>query len=146
MATPNLNRVAITGNLTRDPELRTTAGGSSLCKLRVAVNGRRKTADGTWEDKPNYVDVTAWGASAEAAAKYLAKGSPVAIDGRLDWSEWEQDGQRRQRLEVAADLIQFLGSRDRDADGPASPKAQIAADDDFTEPTKATDDFDDIPF
>ena len=82
MAASNINVVVITGNLTRDPELRSTPGGTSVCKLRVAVNSRRKSGQsGEWEDKPNYFDVTVWGAQGENCANYLSKGRPVAIEG-----------------------------------------------------------------
>ena len=115
MAATNINRVTITGNLTRDPELRSTPGGTAVCKLRVAVNSRRKDGQsGEWIDKPNYFDVTVWGAQGENCANYLSKGRPVAVDGRLDWREWEaQDGSgKRQAIEIIADSVQFLGSRD----------------------------------
>ena len=94
MAASNVNVVVITGNLTRDPELRSTGGGTSVCELRVAVNSRRKDGQtGEWVDKPNYFDVTVWGAQGENCANYLAKGRPVAVEGRLDWREWEaKDG------------------------------------------------------
>src|SRR6185369_5357517 len=84
VAATNINRVVITGNLTRDPELRSTPGGTSVCILRVAVNSRRKDESGNWVDKPNYFDVTVWGAQGENCAQYLAKGRPVAVDGRLN--------------------------------------------------------------
>ena len=113
MATTNINRVVITGNLTRDPELRSTPGGTSICSLRVAVNGRRKDESGQWVDKPNYFDVTVFGAQGENSAQYLAKGRPVAIEGRLNWREWEtQEGAKRQAVDIIADTVQFLGSRD----------------------------------
>ena len=90
MAATNINRVVITGNLTRDPELRTTRGGTAVCSLRVAVNTRRKDqSSGEWVDKPNYFDVTVWGQQGENCAQYLAKGRPVAVDGRLEWREWQ---------------------------------------------------------
>ncbi len=119
MAATNINRVIITGNLTRDPELRHTNGGTAVCSLRVAVNTRRKDqSTGEWVDKPNYFDVTVWGNQGENCAQYLAKGRPVAIDGRLEWREWEaQDGTKRQAVEVVADTVQFLGSRDQAAEG-----------------------------
>jgi single-strand DNA-binding protein len=118
MAASNINRVTITGNLTRDPELRTTQSGFNICSLRVACNGRRKDQSGNWVDKPNYFDVTVFGAQGENCANYLSKGRPVAIDGRLEWSEWEaKDGSgKRQKVEIIADTVQFLGSRD-DAGG-----------------------------
>jgi len=113
MAASNINVVVVTGNLTRDPELRQLQSGTSVCKLRVAVNTRRKSQDGNWEDKPNYFDVTVWGAQGENCASYLSKGRPVAINGRLEWREWEgQDGNKRQSVEIIADTVQFLGSRD----------------------------------
>jgi single-strand DNA-binding protein len=114
VAATNINRVVITGNLTRDPELRSTPGGMSICGLRVAVNGRKKDADsGQWVDKPNYFDVTVFGSQGENCAQYLAKGRPVAVEGRLNWREWEaQDGSKRQAVDIIADTVQFLGSRD----------------------------------
>jgi single-strand DNA-binding protein len=114
VAATNINRVVLTGNLTADPELRSLPSGNSVCKLRVACNTRRKNAStGEWEDKPNYFDVTVWGAQGENASRYLSKGRPVAIDGRLEWREWEaQDGTKRQAVEVVADTVQFLGGRD----------------------------------
>ena len=113
MAASNVNVVVITGNLTRDPELRHLGSGTAVCKLRVAVNSRRKDGQsGEWVDKPNYFDVTVWGAQGENCANYLSKGRPVAVEGRLDWREWEaQDGSKRQAVEVIADTVQFLGGR-----------------------------------
>ena len=113
MAATNINRVVVSGNLTRDPELRSTPGGTSVCSLRIAVNSRRKDESGQWVDKPNYFDVTVWGAQGENCAQYLAKGRPVAVDGRLNWREWEaKDGSKRQSVDIIADSVQFLGSRD----------------------------------
>jgi single-strand DNA-binding protein len=110
----NINRVVLVGNLTKDPELRHTPSGNAVCKLRVAVNTRQKDQQtGEWGDKPNYFDVTVWGNQGESCAQFLAKGRPVAIDGRLDWREWDaQDGTKRQAVEIIADNVQFLGSRD----------------------------------
>jgi single-strand DNA-binding protein len=114
VAASNINRVIITGNLTADPELRSLPSGTSVCKLRVAVNTRRKDgASGEWQDKPNYFDVTVWGAQGENSARYLSKGRGVAIDGRLEWREWtSQEGQKRQSVEIVADSVQFLSSPD----------------------------------
>jgi len=146
MAATNINRVIITGNLTSDPELRSLPSGTSVCKLRVACNTRRKNnATGEWEDKPNYFDVTVWGAQGENCARFLTKGRPVAIDGRLEWREWETpEGNKRQAVDIVADTVQFLGGRgDGEGGGgyiPADATATPAGD--F--PTSPTDD--DIPF
>jgi single-strand DNA-binding protein len=120
MAT-NINRVVITGNLTKDPELRALPSGASVCELRIACNARRKNrTTGDWEDKPGYYNVKVWGQRGETAARYLTKGRPVAVDGRLDWREWEaNDGTKREAIEIIADAVQFLGSRDRDLDPTA---------------------------
>ena len=109
----NINRVVLVGNLTRDPELRHTPSGMAVCSLRLAVNTRRKdSSTGEWTEKPNYFDVTVWGNQGENCAQYLAKGRPVAIDGRLEWREWDaQDGTKRQAVEIIADTVQFLGGR-----------------------------------
>jgi single-strand DNA-binding protein len=108
----NINRVVLTGNLTRDPEL-SASGSLSICKLGVACNGRRKNREtGEWEEKANFFRVTVFGAQAENCAKFLRKGRPVAIDGRLEWSQWETDGQKRSSVDIIAESVQFLGSRD----------------------------------
>jgi single-strand DNA-binding protein len=108
----NINRVVLVGNLTRDPELRQTPSGTSVCSLRIAVNSRRRDESGQWTDKPNYFSISVFGNQAESCAQYLAKGRPVAIDGRLDWREWQtQDGQKREAVEIVAESVQFLGSR-----------------------------------
>ncbi len=122
MAGTNINRVVLTGNLTRDPELRSLPSGTSVCQLRIACNTRRKdNATGEWIEQPNYFDITVWGAQGENAARYLSKGRPVAIDGRLRWREWEaQDGTKRQATDIIADSVQFLGSRE-DASGGGGP-------------------------
>ena len=146
----NINRVVLVGNLTRDPELRHTPSGTAVCKLRIAVNTRQKDAtSGEWGDKPNYFDVTVWGNQGENCAQFLSKGRPVGIDGRLDWREWDaQDGTKRQAVEIIADNVQFLGSRDGGGGGGEGggnqfvPAAAAAAENaDFT--TQADDD---IPF
>src|ERR1700747_2585953 len=104
----------MTGNLTADPELRSLPSGTSVCSMRIACNTRRKNqSSGEWEDKPNYFNVTVWGAQGENAARFLSKGRPVAIDGRLEAREGEaQDGTKRQATDIIADSVQFLGSRD----------------------------------
>ena len=105
----SINRVNISGNLTRDPELRATAGGTQVLSFGVAVNDRRRNPQsGEWEDSPNFVDCTMFGTRAEAVSRYLSKGSKVAIEGKLRYSSWERDGQRRSKLEVIVDEIEFL--------------------------------------
>jgi single-strand DNA-binding protein len=155
VAGSNINRVIITGNLTRDPELRSLPSGTNVCELRVAVNSSRKDENGNWVDKPNYFNVKVWGAQGENCSTYLSKGRPVAVDGRLDWREWEaSDGSgKRQSVEIVADRVQFLGSRDSGGQGNGyqPPQSDVPADtSDFesSQPsavgTSAADD--DIPF
>ena len=118
MAATNINRVVLTGNLTADPELRSLPSGTSVCELGVACNTRRKGAGGEWEDKPNFFNVKVWGAQGENCAKYLSKGRPVAIDGRLQWREWtDKEGNKRQSVDIIAESVQFLGSRDDAGNG-----------------------------
>jgi single-strand DNA-binding protein len=141
----NINRVVLVGNLTRDPELRHLQSGTAVCKLRIAVNTRQKDgATQQWVDKPNYFDVTVWGNQGESCAQYLSKGRPVAVDGRLDWREWDaQDGTKRQAVEIIADSVQFLGGGRAEGEGQFVPAGAAAAENaDFT--PAATDD--DIPF
>jgi single-strand DNA-binding protein len=125
VATSNINRVVLTGNLTADPDLRSLPSGTSVCRLRVAVNTRRKdSSTGEYVDKPNYFDVVVWAAQGEACARYLAKGSPAAIDGHLEWREWQVDGGgKRQAVEVIADAVQFLGGNRRDGEQRCEPTA-----------------------
>jgi single-strand DNA-binding protein len=121
MAATNINRVVLTGNLTRDPELRATPSGTPVCSLRIASNTRRKDASGQWVDKPNYFDVTIWGAQGENSARFLSRGRPVAVDGRLEWREFtDKEGNKRQAVEIVADSVQFLGGRDENGGGGQS--------------------------
>ena len=113
----NINRVVLTGNLTKDPDARTTPNGLAICKLRLAVNTRRRNGAGDWEEKANYFSVTVFGRQAESCGQYLRKGRPVAIDGRLEWSEFEVEGQKRQSVDIIADTVQFLGGRDDAGNG-----------------------------
>ena len=120
MAGSNINRVIITGNLTRDPEMGALPSGTQVCSLRVACNGRRKNNEtGAWEDVPNYFDVSVWGAQGENCGRYLSKGRGIAVDGRLRWREWTtQDGQKRQAVDIMAGSVQFLGGgRDEAGNG-----------------------------
>lgn len=107
----SINKVCISGNLGRDPELRATASGMSVCRFSVCVNDRRKNRQGEWVDVPNWVDVTFFGNRAESISQHLSKGSLVFVSGRLHQSTWEKDGQKRSKLEIVGDDIQFGGNR-----------------------------------
>lgn len=117
----NVNVAVITGNLTHDPQPRTTAGGTKVTGLRVAVNGRRPTAEG-WVDTVDYVNVSVWGARGEACAKHLAKGRAVAVEGRLDWRASGEGDERREYLQIVAGNVQFLGPKPGEA--PAGDSAE----------------------
>lgn len=111
----SINRVNISGNLTRDPELRVTSGGTQVLSFGVAVNDRRRNPQtGEWEDYPNFVDCTMFGTRAEAVRRYLSKGSKVAIEGKLRYSSWEKDGERRSKIGVIVDEIEFMSRAGRD--------------------------------
>ena len=105
----SINRVIISGNLTRDPELRSTASGMPVLGFGVAVNDRRRNPQTQeWEDYPNFIDCTMFGTRAEAVNNYISKGSKVAIQGKLRWTQWERDGERRSKIEVVVDQIEFM--------------------------------------
>lgn len=107
------------GNLTRDPELRTTPNGQSVCSFSLALNRSYKNASGEWQEMTDYVDIVAWAALGERVAQYLSKGRPALVSGRLQSRSWEQDGMKRNKVEVVAQDVTFLGSRDG-AGAPAS--------------------------
>ena len=111
----SINRVNISGNLTRDPELRSTAGGTQILSFGVAVNDRRRNQQtGEWEDVPNFVDCVVFGARAEPLSRFLSKGAKVAIEGKLRYSTWEsKEGGKRSKLEVVVDEVEFLSSRNQ---------------------------------
>lgn len=115
----SINRVIISGNLTRDPELRATSAGLPVMQLNVAVNDRRKDPKtGEWQDYPNFVDCTLFGTRADHVATYLSKGSKVAIEGKLRWSQWEKDGIRRSKIEVIAEEIEFMSKQEKQPTQP----------------------------
>ena len=123
----SINRVNISGNLTRDSELRATAGGVQVLRFGVAVNDRRRNPEsGEWEDYPNFVECVMFGARAEAVGRYLLKGAKVAIEGKLRYSSWEKDGQRRSKLEVIVDEVEFM-SRAQQADAGSYTPAPAPA-------------------
>lgn len=107
----SINHVTISGNLTRDAELRATPGGTAVLSFGVAVHESVKGSDGQWTDRPNFVDCTMFGARAEGIAQHLAKGTKVAVSGKLRYSAWERDGQHRSKLEVVVDDIEFMSRR-----------------------------------
>lgn len=115
----SINRVMISGNLTRDAELRTTPSGTAILSFGVAVNDRRRNANGEWEDYANFIDCTMFGRRAEALAQYLTKGVKVAIEGRLHYSSWEDrnSGQRRSKVDVTVDELEFMSSRNGGGQG-----------------------------
>lgn len=121
----SINRVVLTGNLTRDAELRQTSGGMAIVKMRLAVNDRRKNPQsGQWEDFANYVDVTMFGSRGEALTRFLTKGQRIGIDGKLRWHEWEsQAGEKRSALEVIADDVELLGSRGEGGPRPVTEES-----------------------
>jgi single-strand DNA-binding protein len=141
--------VTLVGNLTRDPELRQTPGGTPVCQLGVAVNSSYKDSSGQWVEKPNFFDVVVWGTQGENCARYLAKGRQVAVDGRLEQRSWDaQDGTKRSKVEIIADTVMFIGGqagevREPAARGTAKPASDAAAQDDFRDIDFGGDD---IPF
>jgi single-strand DNA-binding protein len=151
----NINRVVLTGNLTRDPDLRSTGGGLAVCKLGIACNTRKKNGQtGEWEEKANFFRVTVFGRQAESCGQYLKKGRPVAIDGRLEWSQYEVEGQKRESVDIIADSVQFLGGRDDAGNGNGFSSGARATESDIpidtgdfeAQPVGAGVADDDIPF
>jgi single-strand DNA-binding protein len=142
----NSNAVVLTGNLTRDPDLSTVGSGTQLCRMRVACNTRVKRGE-EWQDKANYFDIAAFGKMAENCNRYLSKGRPIAVTGRLDWNEWQdKDGNNRQGVSIIADNVQFLDDGKRD--GPVSQRSDSAPTP-VSEGAAPTPDYaadDDIPF
>lgn len=159
----DLNRVTLVGRLTRDPEVRHTSAGMPIVSIGLAVNGRQKDASGQWVEKPNFFDVKFFGDRYERLAQHLEKGRRIGIDGRLEWSQWETDGQKRSKVEIVANDMQFLdGKGDGEGGGfgngaartqqPAFAGGQSGPSDiepdtrDFAPVGAATADDDDIPF
>ena len=126
----SINRVVVSGNLTREPELRATQSGMQVLSLGMAVNDRRKNQQtGEWDDVPNFVDVKVFGNRAESLSRILAKGSKVCVEGKLRYSSWERDGQKRSKLEVVADEVELMpkgGNQQPQAPQPA-PQGYYAA-------------------
>ncbi|MBI4034413.1 single-stranded DNA-binding protein [Candidatus Saccharibacteria bacterium] len=121
----SFNQVVLMGNLTRDPELRTTPNGQNVCNFSLALNRRYRGADDEWKDATDYIDIVAWGSLGERVAQYLSKGRAALVSGRLQSRSWEQDGQKRSKVEVVALDVTFLG-------GPGAGPAVGASDEDQT--------------
>jgi single-strand DNA-binding protein len=128
----NINRVVLSGRLTRDPELRSLPSGMSVCSLRIAFNTRKKDpSTGEWGEKGNFVDVTVWGRQGEIVAQYMTKGRAILVDGRLEWREFQdKDGNNRQAIEIVADNTEFIGGRDETAPGGGgfAPRSDVPVD------------------
>jgi len=146
----SFNQVILMGNLTRDPELRSTSGGQSVCNFSLALNRSYKDSTGNWQEATDYIDVIAWGPLGERVSQYLSKGRPVLVSGRLQNRTWEQDGQKRSKVEVVASDVTFLGGRgeggsegagEQSAPTPAKKK-DVAIEDISDEPI----DLSEIPF
>ncbi|HTM54855.1 MAG TPA: single-stranded DNA-binding protein [Pirellulales bacterium] len=120
----SFNRVIVMGNLTRDPELKYTASGTAIGELGLAINDRRKGANGEWTEDTTFVDVTLFGRSAEVASEYLRKGNPALIEGRLKLDTWEKDGKKNSKLKVVADRLQLLSAPSRRSEPGSEPAAQ----------------------
>ena len=125
----SFNKVMLMGNLTRDPELRYTSNGSAVTSFGLAVNRKFKQGD-EWKEDVCFVDITVWGKQGENCAEYLSKGRPAFIEGRLQYSTWESDGQKKNKLEVVANTVQFLGSRADSQVNPSETKPQVTDEDD----------------
>ena len=145
----NLNRVILLGNLTKDPEIRYTPAGMAVGDLRLAINRRYKTADGENRDETCFVGVTVWGRQAETSGQYLSKGSPVLIEGRLKYDEWEKDGQKHNRLTVVAERVQFVGGgrgAETRGEAPAGTSRREAPAAETPAPPEGAQDDDNLPF
>ena len=152
----SFNRVLLVGNITRDLDVKYTPSGTAVTELGLAVNDRRKTANGEWVDETTFVDVTLWGRTAEVASEYLSKGSPVLIEGRLKLDTWETEGQKRSKLRVVGERMQMLGARSGGGGGGGTSRGGDSAqynESEYSQPANSgrgqpvpVDADDDIPF
>ncbi|MDO9543235.1 MAG: single-stranded DNA-binding protein [Kiritimatiellia bacterium] len=148
----NMNRVFLAGNLTRDPEIRYTQTGKAIADLNLAINRRYKTSSGELKEDTCFVNIVAWERQAELAGEYLRKGSSVIVEGALRLDQWEANGEKRSRLRVVADRIQFLDRLKKgevgDAPEAAAPRepATPAAETDAQPPSEEKSDTDNLPF
>lgn len=143
----SFNQVTLMGNLTRDPELRQIPSGQSVCSFSLALNRSYKGSDGEWQEATDFVDVVAWGPLGERVAQYLTKGRPALVSGRLQSRSWEQDGQKRSKLEVVAQDVTFLGGRSDSAPSePSAPASTKSSKDTSNNIDDEPINLDDIPF
>lgn len=154
----SFNQVILMGNLTRDPELRQTPNGQNVCSFSLALNRSYKSADGNWQEATDYIDVVAWGPLGERVAQYLSKGRPCLVNGRLQSRSWEQEGQKRSKVEVVAGDVTFLGGGQSGSDGGGFSSGDSSSSTSSKAPAKKKDDvviedigdepinLDDIPF
>lgn len=134
----SFNRVILLGNLTRDVELRHLQSGSAVADVGLAVNDRRKNASGEWVDETSFFDVTLWGRTAEVAAQYLTKGSPMLVEGRLKQETWEKEGQKRSKVKVICEKMQMIGGRGPGGPGGSSGDSSDSSDSsEYSEPAVA---------
>lgn len=125
----DINRVNVTGHLTRDPKVRVTAGGTTIANFGIAVNDRRKNQQtGEWEDSPNFVDCIMFGNRAESLSRILTKGMFVCIEGRIHWSQWERDGQKRSKIDIIVDKIRFAAKNTGQGENVAYTQSYAATD------------------
>lgn len=123
----SFNQVILMGNLTRDPELRTTPNGTNVCSFSLALNRSYKNSDGEWQEATDFIDIVAWGPLGERVAQYLTKGRPALVNGRLQSRSWEQDGAKRSKVEVVAQDVTFLGGAGGGSGAPADEPASAPA-------------------
>jgi single-strand DNA-binding protein len=155
----SFNQVTLMGNLTRDPELRTTPNGASVCSFSLALNRSYKNSDGNWTEATDFIDIVAWGPLGERVAQYLTKGRPALVSGRLQSRSWEQDGNKRSKVEVVAQDVTFLGGPGGGGTGAPADDSQGGAQSSPVKPSKKADEdvviedigddpinLDDIPF
>lgn len=138
----SINQVVVVGNLTRDVELRSTAGGTDVLSFGIAVNDRRKNASGQWEDVPNFFECVTFGNRATALSDILAKGMKVAIAGKLHYSSWEKDGQKHSKVDIIAQEIELMQNRKPQQEQPQQYQPQQDYQLDYQKPTT----YDDLPF
>jgi single-strand DNA-binding protein len=140
------NRVILLGNLTRDPELRYIPSGMAVADIGLAVNDRRKNANGEWVEETTFVDVTVWGRTAEVMSEYLSKGSPVLIEGRLKLDTWEaQDGQKRSKLKVTCERMQMVGAKGQGGPEGGGPRAASRQSNQYSQAASPPEMMDDAP-